>query len=323
MSTRYQLPPTHCLLAFEARARLGTGVLAARELCITPSALSHRIKQLETLIGTPLFAKTEGDLILTAKGHEYLGAVREALGVLSHLSDGAAQRVQRRRRIQVCAPPTFATQILVPRLDRIREAFPDVDLELHLSVPLVGLKAEHADVEIRFGNGVYPGFNAVSILEEQVFPVCSPAYARAHGPFMEPIDILKGSLLQCIIEPWQPWFRAASLQFPEPCSAIQFVDIGLVVEAAACHQGIALARQSMIVNYLSAGRLVRLFDLEAVPAYAYYATATPEALARPQVSAFIAWLQANLQHDPPERLLTAINTESQPVAQRRVPRIAR
>lgn len=298
MSTRYQLPPTHCLLAFEARARLGTGVLAARELCITPSALSHRIKQLEALIGMPLFAKTDGDLILTAKGHEYLGAVREALGALSHLSDGAAHRVRKRRRLHVSAPPTFATQILVPQLGRIREALPDIDLELQLSVPLVGLKAEQADVEIRFGNGHYPGFNAVCILEEPVFPVCSPAYAEAHGPFERPQDIFNGHLLQCVIEPWQPWFRAASLAYREPAPTMQFVDIGLFAEAAACHQGIALARPRMIANHVAGGRLIRLFDLPAKPAYSYYATATPEAHARPGVAAFIEWLAAHLQGEP-------------------------
>ncbi|MNR80579.1 Glycine cleavage system transcriptional activator [compost metagenome] len=295
----YQLPPIQCLIAFDARARLGSGVLAARELCITPSALSHRLKQLEDFTNIQLFSKASGESILTAAGENYLEIVREALGTLSsgHAQGGRQQR-KAPQKIRLCSPPTFATQILVPRLAEIQDRFPTLALELHLSVPLVGTKAEEADIEIRFGKGNYPGYLATPILKERVFPVCSPAYLEAHGGFSSANDMLRGRLLRCVIEPWAPWLEAAGLQDTQiSASGIQFVDIGLFVEAAACGHGIALARPMMIDNLLNSGRLVPAFAMSARPVNAYYATCVPETMERPEVSQFMSWLEASL-HTP-------------------------
>lgn len=301
----YQLPPIQCLIAFDARARLGSGVLAARELCITPSALSHRLKQLEEFTNIQLFSKASGEFILTAAGENYLEIVREALGTLSSgHAQGSRQERKAPRRIRLCSPPTFATQILVPRLDEIRDKFPKLALDLHLSVPLVGTKAEEADIEIRFGKGIYPGYYATPILTESVFPVCSPAYLKTHGSFESPSDMMRGRLLRCVIEPWAPWLDAAGLQDPQPTTdGIQFVDIGLFVEAAACGQGIALARPMMADALLHSGRLVPAFKMSAKPAYAYYATCIPETMERPEVSEFMSWLASSLH--PPQIQLEA------------------
>lgn len=302
----YQLPPIQCLIAFDARARLGSGVLAARELCITPSALSHRLKQLEDFTNIQLFSKASGESILTAAGENYLEIVREALGTLSSgHTQGSRQDRKAPRRLRLCSPPTFATQILVPRLGEIQDKFPNLALDLHLSVPLVGTKAEEADIEIRFGKGVYPGYYATPILTENIFPVCSPEYLKKHGDFATPADMMRGRLLRCVIEPWAPWLEAAGLQDPQSSSGgIQFVDIGLFVEAAACGQGIALARPMMADTLLNSGRLVRAFQISAKPAYAYYATCIPEALEKPEVNEFMAWLESSL-HQPQRQLEAA------------------
>lgn len=295
-ATMYQLPPIQCLIAFEARTRLGSGVLAARELCITPSALSHRLKQLEEFTQQTLFSKASGEHVLTAAGEAYLGVVRPALQALNGYGrDTHTPKGTTLQRVRLCSPPTFATQILVPRLALLQKAFPRLSLELHLSVPLVGLKAEEVDIEIRFGKGVYPGYQVRLILEEQVFPVCSPEYRERFGPFETFQDIGKGKLLQCVIEPWQPWLDAAKVSRVEEVKGMQFVDIGLFVEAAACGHGIALARPMMAETLLSTGRIVPLFEKTAWPAYSYYATCLPEASDKPGVQEILEWLEFNVQ----------------------------
>lgn len=199
------------------------------------------------------------------------------------------------QRVRLCSPPTFATQIIVPRLALLQSAFPRLSLELHLSVPLVGLKAEEADIEIRFGKGIYPGHQVRLILEEQVFPVCSPEYRERLGPFETLQDIGKGKLLQCVIELWQRWLEEANVFDVEDVKGMQFVDIGLFVEAAACGHGIALARPMMAETQLSTGRIVPLFGKTAWPAYNYYATCLPESLEKPGVQEVLEWLELNVQ----------------------------
>ncbi|WP_454732922.1 MULTISPECIES: LysR substrate-binding domain-containing protein [Cupriavidus] len=285
----YRVPPLQCLMAFEAVARLRSGTLAAQELCVTPSAISHRIRQLEDIMGIELFNSAQGGFTLTARGSEYLEVVKEALSALSHY--GARSRFAGEvRQLRVAAPPTFARQVLVPHLATFQADHPDIELILQLSVPLVGLKSENADVEIRFGNGNYPGLEAVKILDEPVFPVCSPAYLREVGPFASPAALSAARLLRCPLEPWRPWLVAAGLDWPEPATGVQFVDLGLMLEAAVNGQGVALARRRMAQSWLSSGVLVPLFEIEVRSIYAYYIIYPPDCEDDGDVMTFVRWM---------------------------------
>jgi LysR family glycine cleavage system transcriptional activator len=293
----FRLPPIPCLIAFEARARLGSGVLVARELCISPSAVSHRIKQLEEATNLQLFRKTSGEAVLTADGQAYLEAVRNALNTLSHFGRNPAASNKVKKQLRIAAPPTFAYQIIIPRLSLLQENFPELRFELQLSVPLVGLKADDSDIEIRFGIGHYPGYHVTRILDEDVVPMCSPEYLAQHGPFETYEDLQRVTLLRCTIEPWHPWFQAAGLDWREPVGTLQFVDIGSCMQAAAWGHGIALARPKMAASLTASGRLIPVFDLSAKPAYSYFATCLPEALQHTESLEVINWLRSDLEHE--------------------------
>ncbi|CAG2138910.1 LysR substrate-binding domain-containing protein [Cupriavidus plantarum] len=295
-----RLPPIHCLLAFEARARLESGVLVAKELNITPSAVSHRIRQLEDFTNLTLFTKVNGNIVLTPDGQSYLETVRGALYALSYFpSRGRAARPKQKLRLS--SPPTFAARILVPRLADIREQFPAIEVDIQLSVPLIGAKAEPADIDFRFGDGNYPGRTVVKVLDEKVVAVCHPEFTRRHGPFKKVADLRPDHLLRCSIDPWRPWFQAAGLDWSEPESHFSFSDVGLFADAAAHEAGIALVRPSMVEEHIESGRLAVLFpSIMAAPYYAYYATCTPESYQRPEVEAFIRWLEDHL-YDPASR----------------------
>lgn len=89
--TATRIPPIQCLLTFEALARLRSVTHTSEKLCVTPSAVSHRVKQLEEIIGTKLFAHT--DFSLTSEGSEYLVHVREGLALLERFPIAATADV--------------------------------------------------------------------------------------------------------------------------------------------------------------------------------------------------------------------------------------
>lgn len=280
-----RLPSLDGLRAFEAVARLGSFERAAEELHVTASAVSKRVATLEELLQTQLLMRQGKGLQLTPQGREYLEQVRTALGVL------AAVPLHRRvasapQRLRVCAPPTFARQILVPHLEAYTRAHPQVELELVLSIPYLEARWSEADLEVRHGDPGAAGSSA--LMHDRLVPVASPTLLDRLPALREPADLRHAPLLRTPLDPWTPWFRAAGLDWPEPQQGPKFVDLGLLLEAAVSGQGVALARPSLAHHWLTSGTLVPLFSLTVPAAHAYYLV--PPA---PQGAAagFAAWLQ--------------------------------
>lgn len=283
-----RLPPLHCLQALEAVARLGSVVAAADELCVTASAISHRLRQFEQWLGQPLIAKPQ-PLTLTAHAVQYAQAARTALAGLAALP---APRSDGRPRLLVAVPPTFARNILVPRIAQFTEQHPEIELELQLTIPLLDVKAGEADIEVRFGGGQYADVDGPELLlAEPVFPVTSPSYLQRHGALARPADLQRATLLRSPLEPWRPWFAAAGLDWPEPTQGVQYNDLGLLMEAALAGQGIALARRTIVEHWLATGVLVRLFDLQADSPHAYWLLVDPDERGREEVAVFVGWLR--------------------------------
>jgi len=295
MATR--LPPVHALSAFEAAARLGSFAVAAEELCITPSALSHRIRLLEEFVGERLFLRDGRAVTLSEFGRRYLDVVRAALRTLTdfplpHRSAPAQPRVK------ITVPPTFARCLLVPRLDDFTMAHPEIVIELFLSVPLYDLSLSESDVEVRFGAGKYPDLMSEKLFEEPTFAVASPRYLERIGGVPALADLQKTTLLRSALEPWQPWFEVAGLDWPEPSTGLRVDDLGLLLEAVRHGHGIGLTRKHFVQDLLASGEVVRLFDEVqlAKPPHAYYVVYEQQVRDRPEVATFIGWLRATLQN---------------------------
>lgn len=259
-----RLPSIEGLRAFEAAARLGTFERAADELSVTASAVSKRVAALEDLIGSPVFVRGK-TLALTAAGLDYLQRVQPALGLLVEVPQHRRAR-QRQQKLRICAPPTFARQILVPALEAFVAAHPEVDLELVLTLPSLDVEATDADVEVRYGDASLGHL----LLRDRVQPMAAPALLERLPPLRAPADLRVAPLLRTPLESWQPWFRAAGLDWPEPASGPQLMDLGLALEAAVCGQGVVLGRLTLARHWLAGGSLVRLFGLAIEPAHSYY-----------------------------------------------------
>ena len=293
-----RIPPIQCLLTFEALARLRSVTQTAEELCVTPSAVSHRVKQLEQIIGTKLFGRA--DFSLTTEGSEYLAHVREGLAVLQKFPGAAGQSGNpAKRKLRLAVTPTFARSILIPRLRQFTEAYPEIDLTLQVSIPLLDVVAEDADLIVRFGTGRYADLEHVCLAEDQVTPLASPAFLREHGPFDAPEDLEGENLLRSPLEPWRTWFAAHKLAWAEPVDGSQFNDIGLMCDAAAAGMGIALVRLKLGAPWIERGALVRLGDSAAFTAaiaspHAHYLCWRTGTMDRWECAAFAEWLRKSL-----------------------------
>ena len=286
-----RLPPVHALSAFEAAARHRSFALAADELCITPSALSHRIRLLEDFVGERLFSREGRVVALSEFGHRYLEVVCSALRTLTEFP--LPQRnAQVQPRVKITAPPTFARQLLIPHLHGFASLHPEIVVEIFLSVPLYDLSLTESDLEVRFGAGKYPNTTTEKLFEEPTFAVASPAYLKQIGPLNKPADLRKASLLRSALEPWQPWFQAAGLDWPEPSSGLRADDLGLLLELVRYGHGVGLTRKHFAQQMIAQGEVVQLFDISLTsPPHAYYLVYQQKPQERPEVTTFIEWMK--------------------------------
>jgi LysR family transcriptional regulator, glycine cleavage system transcriptional activator len=282
-----RIPPIQCLLTFEALARLRSVTLAAEELFVTPSAVSHRVRQLEQIIGTKLFGRA--DFSLTTEGSEYLAHVRDGLATLQKFPSAAAAPGKRKLRLAVT--PTFARSILIPRLRQFTDAYPEIDLTLQVSIPLLDVVAEDADLIVRFGTGRYADMEYAQLMKDEVTPLASPAFIREHGPFETAQDLANLPLLRSPLEPWRTWFAANGLDWPEPVEGSQFNDIGLMCDAAAASMGVGLVRLKLGAPWLDNGALVRLYPHNVPSPHAHYLCWRTGAMDRWEITAFADWLK--------------------------------
>lgn len=291
-----RIPPIHCLQSFEALARLRSVTLAAEELSVTPSAVSHRMRQLESQLGVRLFAR--GDFTLSADGAVYLRHVRQGLQALQQLPGSAAARTGAPVRLRLAVTPTFSREILLPKLALFRHAYPEVELIMQVAIPLLDVKAEETDMEFRFGTGPYADVEQLCVLRDEVCPVCSPEYLHEAGPFdgFEDAAVLaRARLIRSPLEPWSTWFRACGIDLPEPRSGgAQFNDVGLMLDAAAAGFGVALARLRLAKTWLDNGRLLRLSTRTVPSPHHHFLCWKPGTLERWECAAFVEWVKTSL-----------------------------
>jgi len=296
-----RIPPIHCLTTFEALARLRNATQAAEELSVTPSAVSHRIRQLESLLGTKLFAR--GDFSLSADGAAYLVHVRTGLQALQKVP-GREPAIDT-TTLRLAVTPTFSRQILLPRLPLFRHAYPEIELILQVSIPLTNVTAEDADLEIRYGASAGAGgLESVRVLSDHVFPVCSPEYLHEAGPFdgFETDEaVARARLIRSPLEPWRTWFKACGITQAEPGAGAQFNDLGLALDAAVAGFGVVLLRLRLGQAWLDSGRLVRLSRNSVRSPNDYFLCWKPGTLERWECAAFVDWLRGALRDLEPVR----------------------
>jgi len=296
-----RLPSLNGLRAFEAAARHLSFTVAASELNVTQTAVSHQIRRLEEELGVRLFVRQNRALALTPEAKDYLPGVRAAFNDLRLATD----RLLRRDDDHVLTVSTLASlaaKWLLPRLATFQESHPGIDVRITTSPGLVDFRNGDVDAAIRYGRGHWPGTRADWLTADELFPVCSPALLEGDKPLRCPEDLAHYTLLHSsggYDDDWRLWLTAAGL--PSIISkqpGLTFDLIFLTLQAAIDGSGVAMGRTSYVEADIAKGRLVVPFKV-TLPADAGFYLVTPEAKADPpKLGAFRQWLKASVQSKP-------------------------
>ena len=296
-----RLPSLNWLRAFEAAARHTSFAEAAKELNVTPAAISQQVKQLEDWLGTAMFTRQPRSLMLTDAGLGYLPIVRQAF---DHLAAGTEDLFGSSRGgpVAVRVSTSLTYLWLVPRLAGFLARHPDVSLRLSTTVDGLTFGQAGTDLEIRYGSGQWPGFRADRLFWEALFPVCSPALLHGPVPLASPEDLANHTLIHMIGEPenWQMWLNAAGVSGQSVGSAVQF-DLHMMATRAAIEGiGVALGLSPMVDDALAKGLLVAPFEITIPARDAHFVVTAEEAIKRREVQLFKAWLLEEARsHDRP------------------------
>lgn len=261
-----RLPPLGALRAFEAAARLGSFKRAAAELAVTPTAISHRIRELEAGLGAPLFVRQTRQVMLTEQGRTLFAPVREALDSMAEAVAAVKRPV--RQVATLSATVAFTARLLVPRAASFRKRHSGWDLRLHASDDPVDLAAGEADAAIRYGQGRYPGLATVPLFGDSFAPVCSP-----HLGVRTPKDLAKAPLIHFewgpaapidLLPTWASWMERARTEHSGLNRAvaeggITFGDESSALLAVVAGQGVALMSRVLVAAELASGALVQPF----------------------------------------------------------------
>jgi LysR family glycine cleavage system transcriptional activator len=274
-----RLPSLNALRAFEAAARHLSLTKAARELNVTPAAVSHQIKALEADLGVALLRRHKGTFVLSEVAQTALPVLRA----------GFDQIAEAARRLRVDHTRRLLTV----------SVWPEIDVRLDTTDDLADFQRDGVDVAIRFGRGDYPGLRTIRLFEEEIFPVCSPSLVEKGPPLDGPADIPRHTLLHVEWTPrsgetldWETWLRAAGVEAADATRGLRFTHSSVALQAAIQGQGSALGSQSLASDELASGRLVRLFDLALPLGFAYHLVHPEETAAVPKVAAFADWVLA-------------------------------
>ena len=293
-----RLPSLNGLRAFEAAARHLSFTLAASELNVTQTAISHQIRRLEEELGIRLFVRKNRALALTPKARDYLPGVRAAFNDL-RLATDSLLRKDDDRVLTVSTLASLAAKWLLPRLTAFQEAHPGIDVRITTSTGLVDFKNDNVDAAIRYGRGNWPGVRAEWLMADDFFPVCSPALLNGKRPLKCPEDLRNHVLLHTSTngDDWRQWLTAAGL--PSDIAkqpGITFDLILMTVQAAIDGIGVAMGRTSYVQDDIAKGRLVVPFKI-ALPADAGFYLVSPEGVAEtPKLRAFRQWLIASAKN---------------------------
>ena len=296
LSDQRRLPPLNAIRAFEAAARRGGFQAAGAELNVSANAVGRLVKVLEDWLGVALFKRLPRGVVVTEAGRGYLDRVEVLLDQLAEAT-ADLQRVETSRVLTISGGPSFVARWLVPRLGRLTERHPDIEVRVLASVQLTDFAREEVDVAIRHGLGIYDGLRSDLLMREDFYVVCSPTLLSRGLPLREPADLSQHVLLHSEWDKrmsdqldWARWLAAVGVSGIDAQRGPRFSSSILTLQAAAAGQGVALASSVFIADDLATGRLLRPFgDLSVQGPYGFFVVCPNVTAARDKIVAFRNW----------------------------------
>ncbi|MGO2154852.1 MAG: LysR substrate-binding domain-containing protein [Serratia proteamaculans] len=290
-----KLPPLGALRAFDAVARLQSFKLAAEEIGVSPTAISHQIRLLESLLEVSVFERTPRKVELTADGKVLQQATAQAFALLQAAAEKIGER-QRPRVLTLTATTAMIAHWLVPRLPALMRQFPNIDLRLHADDGIVDLRSRQIDVALRYGAEPGAQLTPRLLYQDSFVLVASPQLT-----LKTPEDLLQATLIHTdgrrVPQPAPDWYRwrrefgPATLQID---AGPRFTDEAHAIQAAIAGQGVAIVSQLMAQHALNTRLLVAPFNM-ALPGAAHYFVSNPDGQHPQTVAQLADWVAAEMK----------------------------
>lgn len=272
---RYLVPSPQALITFEAAGRLSSFTKAADELNVSQAAVSLAVKRLEDSMGVTLFRREHRRISLTEAGSRLFQDVTIGLDHIARSVEGI-RRDHTPGAVTFSVSTAFAAFWILPRLTRLKEELPDLDLRVQTTDRDVDLVAEGLSMGIRRGDGNFPNYEMIRLAEEEIVAVCSPRYLKEEGPVRTAEDVLRHRLIH-LDEPYRPrpswgdWAMALGLAAPAvPREGVHLNDYALVLQAALEGDGIALGFRHVTQELVEVGRLVEPVEAAVSTGHAFW-----------------------------------------------------
>ena len=287
------------LTAFEAAARLGSFRLAAGELGITRSAVSHQVKALEQRLGIQFFRRDARRAELTQAGHIYYPAIREAFDQIE-TQTRALRPTTNDNELTIQVYFTVALKWLIPRLHDFERRYPDMKVRLSTSYFDWDLDEKHVDAGIILARNKSPQHYYRPLFRSLLTPVCAPELMKGPNAIKTPQDLKKHKLLYVYTaeEDWHLWFEAAGVKGLKLSDRLAVDSYILAQEAALEGRGVAMTIGPFATEEIKSGRLVQPFPLLVPHRHQWQFACNSEHRMKPKIKRFEDWLMKQIAADP-------------------------
>lgn len=289
-----RLPPLHSLRAFEAAARHLHFAAAADELGLTPTAISHQVRQLEAMLGVSLFHRSPRPIHLTAAGARLYPELRDSLdriaAAIVRISDEAEEAP-----LHLSVTVAFASRWLMPRLADLRRQT-GLPITIEADDLPVDLRSSRIDVAIRYSVAPVADAESHRLFLDRMVPVAAPELVQT-GALLSPVEVLALPLLHyrwknnfANAPSWAHWQRFADASASKP-NVDQFLSEEIhAIDAAVAGHGAALVSEVLVSDLLEAGKLVLLSNV-VLPGPAYWMVFLPNHPARERFTVLLDWIR--------------------------------
>jgi LysR family glycine cleavage system transcriptional activator len=285
-----RLSSLRALRVFTVAGRHLSFKLAAEELFISASAVSHQVRNLEEFLGIDLFVRKTRALEFTDAGARYFAFLD---GMFARLESETHQLFVEygRSMIRLCVPPFFASEMLLPRLHSFQTLMPDTDIRLTTQPSLMKSHPAEADLSILLGSGDWPDLVTYRLFSRRLIAGCAPSLARRLDS--SSLASLNGQTLivhENRPDAWENWAGALGVPPPRAGKIIRFDSMSAVVQAALQGLGVAIVSWPLSRNHFESGALVRVFPQEVTTNEHFFLAHRPGEHERLDIMEFIDWV---------------------------------
>lgn len=292
--------PIRSIWVFHAAARAGSISRAAEELNVTPSAVTQQVQALETQLGVTLLTKVGRGILLTEAGERFFASINDGAEQIAEATN-AIRGYRSITALTVRATPTLSNKWLLPRLGAFLTANPDLEVRLDGTNEPTDFNREAVDLEIRHGDGKWPGLFVEGLIEESFVPVCAPSIAKPASLAVQ--EVLQFRLIHSVKSQaqWTRWLALAGVESNERWRRVLFDRSHMAIDAAARGLGIALESTLMMQRELSEGSLIcPVRDAPEIHIVTQWIACPRDHLRHKKVRAFLDWLRSEARSAAPK-----------------------